>query len=1083
MLNLRWRALGAIGILVLAASALGAQGITTGAIGGTVMDATGKPVPNAQVEVRNASTGFITGGITRDNGRYLVQGLEVGAGYMVTARRIGFTQQRQPDVVVTLSQTTTLDFKLDLQVTQLVAISITAYQLGFEASNTGTKATVNDTVLQRQPTQNRNLTDFIRLVPQVSVSGPGYSAGGMSNRMNNVQIDGATERDIFGLGSTGQPGGQISAKSISIDAVKELQVLLAPFDVRQGNFGGLLLNAVTKSGSNEFHGSVFSDYRNERYGRNTPVLRSTKFDRGQYVASLGGPIIQDKLHFFVNTEVRQENAPLFGPYLGQPANATSPLGVATADLTRYEQIMTSTYGRTDIGTAAQVNTPRPQTNAFGRIDWKVNDVHRVVFRYNYGSAEHQYRTQNDRSSSRMVYTDNEHTIKHSKNAPVVQIYSNFANGGYNELFIGYTTVKDRRTPFTLFPQVTTTVPRVGGGSATIIGGADQFSQTNEIDVNTLELTENYSRNVGAHTLTFGTRNEYVKLRNLFNQSSFGVWSFRTLDSLQAGNANSFRKAIILREGGNVHYEAAQSAWYVQDQWAVTPRFSLTGGLRADVTIVPKQPVYNAAIDSAYGRRTSDAPSTTIQWSPRLGFNWDLTGDQINQLRGGLGLFVGTPPYVWLENAYVNSGNIITFLNCNTAGGLAPAPAFNPDPSGLNTCRDGSGTKPIGDVNFIDKNLKFPQPFRASLAFDRRIARDWVFTVEGLYSRTFNQLFFVNRNLRDVRGTDPHGRVLFGDTILTTTGAALPKLPVAVIANGGSSRFSTAIDLTNQNKDYAYSLTFQLLKRYRNDWQAQVAYTYARARDIQSFTSSTAISNWTFGRTLASDQFEPGTPTVSLFDQPHSIVAGATYTVHWWNKQLATDFTVFYKANSGSPHDYVYGAGASGSGDLNADARSGNDLIYVPKSALDPTEIQFSASGSITAATQAQAFENFINSSPCLKKYRGQILPRNACRVPWQEQMDLTIRQGLPEVLGGHRAALVFEVYNVMNLINTDWGKSKQTDGTTFNNVSILTHVGMTNVDPKVAVPIFRFNTNQRTYIKGNGTSDNWQFQAGFRYSF
>ena len=1083
MLNFRWKMLAGFLMVAGAAATLSAQGITTGAIGGTVMDPAGKPVGNVQVQVVNRSNGFTTGATTRDNGKYYVQGLEIGSTYQVTIRRIGFAPQRQENIAVGLSQTTTLDFKLEQQATQLVAISITANQLGFEASNTGTKAAVNDTILQRLPTENRQLTDFIKLVPQVSTSGAGYSVGAMSNRMNNVQIDGATERDVFGLGATGQPGGQVSAKSISIEGVKEFQVLLAPFDVRQGNFGGLLLNAVTKSGTNNWHGSLFGDYRNQDYGRNTPVLRSTAFDRTQYGFSIGGPIIKDKLTFFAVMEKKTENAPLSGPYLGQPSNSTSPLQVAAADLTRYEQIIAGApYNHTDFGSAGYLNSPKPQFNPTVRLDWSINDANRLVFRYNYGEAEIAMRTQNGRSSSTMVYSDNEHDLKDTKQAPVLQLFTNFKDGSSNELFLGANYVKDRRVPNTTFPMMTVfSLNRVGGGAATIIGGADQFSQVNELDVDTYELTDNYTKNFGSHTLTFGTRNEYVKLRNLFLQSSFGVWGFRNLDSLAAGNANSFRKAIILQNGGNAIFKSLQSAWYAQDQWSVTPRFSMTMGVRADVSQFLTDIPYNASIDSAYGRRTDNIPKTTVQWSPRVGFNWDVTGDQWNQVRGGVGLFVGTPPYVWLENSVVNSGNIITFLNCNTSGSTDPSPAWAQDITTINTCANGKGAKPIGESDFMQKDLKFPQPLRFTLAYDRRLSRNWVGTIEGMYGRTLNQLFMTNLNLKGVRGVDPHGRVLFGDSILTATGADRPSIPTAILANGGTSRFAAAFDMTNQSNDYFYNMTLSVARRYFDNWQMYAAYTYGRSYDVQSFSSSTAVSNWQFGRTLSSDQFAADVG-ISGFDQPHNVIVTATYTAHWWEKKLATDFTVFYRGSSGSPHDYIYG-GAGGAGDLNDDGRQGNDLVYVPKSALDPTEIQFRASGAITAATQAQAFEDFINSSPCLSKYRGQILRRNSCRVPWQEEMNLTIRQELPEMFGGQRASFSLELYNVMNMINSDWGKSKQTDGTTNSNVPLLTAVGSSNIDPKIAVPIVQFNTALKTYIKGNSPFDNWRIQGGFRYAF
>lgn len=1079
---LRWRLTVAAILGLLASTSLGAQGVTTGGVGGTVTDPSNNALANVQVQVTNRATGSTAMSVTRDNGRYSIVGLEVGSGFTVVVRRIGFAPQTRDGIVVSLSQTTRVDFIMSEQAAQISAVTVTATNDGFESSNTGTKQSVGDTVLQRLPTQNRQLTDFIKLVPQVSTSGAGYSAGGMSNRMNNVQIDGASERDVFGLGSTGQPGGQISAKSVSIEAVKEFQVLLAPFDVRQGNFGGLLLNAVTKSGTNEFHGSVFYDYRNERFGRNTPVLRSTQFDRGQLAFSMGGAIIKNKLHFFFADELKDENVPLSGPYEGQPANATSPLQIATTDLRRFEQIMAGApYALTAVGTTNVVNGPRPQHNPFLRFDYRLNDNHRLVLRVNYGDAKQEFRSQNNRSSSTMVYTSNLHNLSSKKVSPVLQLYSNFKDGSSNEFFVGFNSVRDRRLPGSLYPQVTVfQVPRVGGGNASIIAGADQFSQGNEGDFDTYELTNNWSKNLGSHTVTFGTRNEYNRIRNLFTQSSYGVWGFRTLDSLAAGNANSFRKSIIIEDNGNAYFNSINSAWYAQDQWAASPRLTITGGLRADIFKFLTDIAYNSAVDSAYGRRTDALPKTTIQWSPRVGFNWDITGNAVNQLRGGIGLFVGTPPGVWLENSVINSGNLITFLNCNTSGSTAMAPPFNVNPTSVQNCRAGAPVKPIGEVNFMAPDLKYPQPLRLSLGFDRRIGEDVVATVEGLYGKTLNQLFMVNLNLNAPRGVDPRGRVLFGDTILTT-GAGRSSIPGKIIANGGTTRFAAGYDMRNQSKDYFYNVTFKLEKRYSRNWQGLAAYTYGRANDVQSFGSSTASSNWRYGRTLSTDQ-NVADVTTSVFDQPHNVLVQGTYTFNWWKNRLATDFTVFYRGNSGSPHDYVYG-GAGGAGDLNADGAQGNDLLYVPKNALDVNEIRFINSGSILAATQADAFEAFIKSSECLSSQRGQILKRNSCRVPWQSETDLTVRQSLPEFLGGQRATFIFQIYNVMNLINDEWGKTKQTDGSLNSNVPVLTHVGMSSIDPKTAVPIFTHNVNQKTYIKGNGTRDNYQFQAGFRYSW
>ena len=1068
-------------------TSLPAQGVTTGAIGGRVTDEQGGGIAGVQIAAVNRANGFSSTVTSRADGRYLVPNLEVGV-YDVTFRRIGFDPIRRRDQIVSLSQVLPLDVQLTAAATELSGITIIAATTTetFTPTNTSVKTIVTDTTLQRLPSLTRNIIDMVRVSPQVSTSGAGYSAGGMSNRMNNIQIDGATERDVFGLGATGTPGAEVNSRSVSLEAVKELQVLLAPFDVRQGNFGGLLVNAVTKGGTNELHGSVYGYYRDQDYGANVDELRSTPFDRTQYGFSLGGPIIKDKLQFFIAPEWQDENTPVSGPYFGQPSGLAGPVfPITNADITRFEQLMAA-KGMTDVGTPGYANIPNPLLNFFGRLDYRINDTHRSILRYNYSEGE-RLRQQNPRTSTNAVYSGNFHTFDTWKIAPVFQLFSVFSGGASNELFLGYNRARNRRTPESLYPQITVSglTTTTGSTSGRIIAGADQFSQGNELDTDTYELTNNFSFQRGNHTVTLGTRNEYVDLRNLFNQSSFGVWSFSGLDSLEAGNANTYRRAFILKDGGNVFFRALQSAWYAQDQWQISPNFAMTLGLRADISRFLDDVDHNLAIDSAYGRSTSDVPKSSLQMSPRIGFNWDLSGDQTQQIRGGIGLFVGTPPYVWLENAYVNSGNIITFLNCGGNPNAPGAPLFAIDPEANQTCRGGLGSKPIGDVSFLDKDLDFPQPMRASLGYDRSLPGDLVFSLEGLYSKTLNQFFFVNRNLEGIQTFDPNGRAVYATSFSTSSGAASPKLPDAVIANGGLARFSTAIDIVNQSKDYAWSITPSLRKRYSNNWEALVAYTHARARDVQSFGSSTHISNWQFGRTLSGDQLEPFTG-ISLFDQTHKITGTGTYTKHW-GAGWSTDFTATYSGVSGSPHDYVYAASGS-SADLNGDGRSGNDLIYIPTDAFNTDEIRFrditNSSGEViaTIAEQQAAFEAFIENSPCLSEQRGRILQRNSCKLPFLNQVDVAIRQSIPAVRG-QRLSLQIDITNFGNLLNDKWGQQRVAENSSNSNVPLLTHRGMTSTDPSVAVPIVQFSPNEREYIVGNFASNFWRFQLSARYSF
>jgi outer membrane receptor for ferrienterochelin and colicin len=1074
-----------------------AQGVTTGAIAGTVTDENGAGIANAQVQITNRSTGFSTGGLTREGGAFVVQGLETGGPYSLTVRRIGYQPVTRDNLNVGLSVTTRVDLKMTQQAAQLSGVTVTAQSITSDItpSNTGTKTTLSDTVIQRMPTQTRNLNDFLKLTPQVSSTGPGNSAGGMSNRMNNVQIDGATERDVFGLGSTGQPGGQISAKAISIDAVKELQVLLAPFDVRQGNFGGLIINAVTKSGTNTWHGSGYRYFRNQDYGRNVPALRATLFERDQYGFSLGGPILKDKLHFFTANEWTRESTPVSGPFQGQPAGSATAFPFSDAEITRINAALAA-KGLADPGSLGALNTPTPMDNLFGRLDYQISDVHRLVARFNYTDAINDNRRQNARSGTQGVYTSNMHSIASNKKAPVVQLFSNFKNGWANELFAGATLVQDRRNPKSDFPQVT-----IRNGANRVIVGADQFSTGNELDANTYELTDNLTIPRGAHNLVFGARNELVKIRNLFTQSIKGVWEFPSIAAFESGAAGQgsfFRRAFVLSQGGNAYFDALQSALYAQDTWTFSPRMTLNFGLRADISNFLTDNTYALAVDSAYGHH--ETPKGAMQFSPRFGFNWDATGDQMNQFRGGIGLFVGTPPYVWMENAYVQNGRIITFLNCAAAGGASSAlvPAFNADASAIQTCANGTGSKPIGDVSFLDKDLKFPQPLRANLAYDKVLGTsNLVATIEGLYSRTLNQLFFVNRNLAGPQGVDKFGRVMYGT--LTTTGSSSAVRPAAVNANGGTARFSTAIDVENQSNDYAYNITGQLRKRYADNWEALIAYSYGHAYDNQSFTSSTHISNWQFGRTLSTKQEDPLT-TTSLFDQPHKVIGFLTKTINWgqkveklgsWTNGLSTDITISYQGASGSPHDYVY------SNDMNADGVSGNDLIYIPTDVNDQNQIRFgtvTTSGqTFTANQQAAALESLIQSTPCLREQRGHILERNSCRLPWSNTWDASVRQVIPTI-AGQRLSVALDIFNLGNMLNKTWGQARTQPSTTNSNVTLFTTTGISSTDPAQGVPTVNYAASalsfdpQRTgqpqpYRVFASTSNFWRMQISARYSF
>ena len=1036
-----------LGLTGLSSNALHAQ-VTTGGIGGIVLNEQSQPLEDAQIQVVDQNTGVASGARSNAAGRYIVPALEAGDTYTVTVRRIGFQPQTREGIRVTLSQTVRLDFALTTQATVLGTVATVAREQDavINGTRTGVSTTVSDSALRRLPTLNRNFTDFVALTPQISSAGPGLSGGGVNNRFNNIQIDGAIASDVFGLGSTGQPGGQAGGKVISLEAVKQYQVLLTPFDVRQGNFAGALVNAVTKSGTNTTHGSAYYYTRNENLARSQTYI--SQYDQTQFGFSVGGPIIKDRIHYFVAPEFTRRTQPATGPYLGssdQPVNSDT--------IARFQSLLRN-YGLNP-GVSGQVTNKNPLNNAFARIDIaSLPGNSRAVISYNFSAPTQDIFS---RSTNTFGLTSNSYQFKSVTNQPKLQLFSTFANGSSNEFSAAATIIRDKRTPESHAPQVTVTVPRaVGTGTASLVAGSERFSQGNTLDQDIYEVKDDYTFNSGAHRFTVGTQNQFYNIFNLFSRDSYGVYTFNNLTALASGTPSSYSIGLQSdpRYPVKVHMKASQLAFYAQDFWQPTSAFSLTYGLRLDVPILNTKPAHTALVaTSAIARNTEEVPSAKIQYSPRVGFNWDVTGDQSNQLRGGVGMFVGRPAFVWLSNAYQNSGSGLGLLSCGSFGNVAgPARPFVADPNAQpNTCANGVGLSSFRDeIDLLSKDLRFPQTLRASLGYDHRLPWGLTSTLEGIYTKNVNDFFYVNRNLVGPQSTDAHGRVMYG-TLSATTGASTPTRV--------SNSFNNVIEAINTSRNYSYNLTAQLQRRFADSFEATASYTYSRVRDAQSLTSSQAISNWRFGREW-SGNLNSDAPTTSLFDQPHKVVLQGTYSF-----ATKTDVSLYYIGQSGQPYDYVYG-GSSGRGDMNADGSQGNDLFYVPTNSADSTQIVVSNPADL---------DKFINSVDCLRSHRGQILERNSCRTPWQNIANLTLRQSLPSYRG-QTVSLELGVFNVLNLLNKNWGQFNYTPGG-FSNVNIVTHTGMRN-----GVPVVAFNNTTQKYDNRN-LSSNYQLQLSARYSF
>jgi hypothetical protein len=1067
----RWTLRGVFGLMALLGAAHTSRAqVSTGSFSGTVADEQGKGMTGVQVQAINRTTGARSGTLTNEAGRYYISALETGGPYTISLRRIGFAPRDTNNLFVSLGENLRVDFSLKAQATRLEGLNIVATTSGaiMSQSHTGVETTITDSAIARLPTLNRNFTDFVAITPQVSSKGPGLSGGGQNNRYNAVQIDGAVANDLFGLSSTLQPGGLANAKQISLEAIKEYQVLLSPFDIRQGNFTGFLVNAVTKSGSNEFHSTGTYSTRNEKLERDVSYLRSSPFKQSQEGFWFGGPIIKDKLLFSVAPEFQQQESPNTGPYVGQPTNITTKPPVTQAAVDSLVSILKGKYGFADPGTAGVIKTNNPLTNVFARIDLiNLPANSRLVARYNYVSAKQD--VAGTRSSSRLALTNNGYTITDATNSGTAQLFSTFGNGSSNELTAGYTNISDVRAvplqaPFVLISRVTSSA----GGTGQISAGTENSSQGNELGQKILEFTDNYTYPWGAHRFTIGTQNKFYTVRNLFSQNSLGNFTFGTLDSLMNDTPSSATLGIKLdNTDGAAHFTARSLAGYIEDEWLATSRLNIVAGVRLDLLGLTSKPSTNPTIlASSLGINTANVPQNIPQWAPRIGFNWDVTGDQVNQIRGGSGIFVGNPAFVWLSNLFGNSGvNGFANLSC-TNFNTAPAMENAGQPTPTN-CRGATGAPAI-TVNTTDPNLKFPETWRSSFGYDRRLPWNMIGTIEGLYTRQVQNFYYQNIGLvKDPIGTDRNGRSIYGD-IASATANPLPVRPAGVTGD--------VINIANQSThDYSYSLTEQLVKRFSNNFEGQVAYTYSRSYDVWDVTSSVAFSNWQFGRSLSGRE-DAQDLAPSKWDAPHRLVVSGEYTF-----PTKTGVSLTWIGESGVPFEYVYGS------DMNGDNSASNDLLYVPKNAHDTTEVRFVTNGSganaQSPAQQADALDKFITDHPCLNSQRGTIMQRNSCRTPWDKVVNLSARQTLPTVQGKN-FILQLDIFNFLNLLNKNWGAR---DFGSTNSPALLTRRSFAAAPGQPlkiingAQPIFIFNTiNQFTT---QNASSNYALQIQLKYSF
>jgi hypothetical protein len=1039
---------------------LAAQGVTSSALGGRVTDASGNPVAGAAIAAVDTATGTRYTSVSRENGQWDIPNVKTGGPFTITASANGQTASRS-GIYTTLMQTAEVNLRLsgakapteeepppttaDGTTTERVTVEGTAVQDLYSSDRTGTSTYVDRKEINNLPTITRSLNDYIRLTPQISTLGrQGASAAGQNNRSNNIQVDGASISDAFGLatsgGGTGAPTE--SAEPISLDAIDQFRVNIAPFDVRESNFAGASINAITRSGDNAFHGSIYGVGRNEDLVGEGSRIRMpvAAFHDYTYGGRLAGPVFKDVLFFFVSYEEKRALIPVIGD--------TSRFNLASVQ--NIINITQNQYGF-DPGDTGPLDTIIEDNKFLLKLDWNVLPGHHASLTYNHVEGTNAF------GAFRGTTFDLE-SRQYQKpiefDSMTLQVFDTWNSAFSTETRFVFNNTSAERVPNGIFPQVI-----VHETFGDVRFGSEQFSQENFLNQEQVEATINAMYVVGDHEFLLGTQNESLAFQNKFLRDFFGSYDFRATGS----GATAFTATQNYQRGAPSNYAVTfptnpgsipitevrlfDFSGYLQDKWKIRPNLVLTAGIRFDAHVYPDDPFFNPKFLADFGRSTADIDGDFIV-SPRIGFNWDVFDNKNTQVRGGTGIFGTRTLGVLYTNQYGGTGVDFKRVSQNFGGTGQPplTPGFF-STSTTNPPPPPAGTTLAPEIDITDNDFETPSSWRNSLALDQKIPFGLIFTIEGLYTKSIKAVTERNLNLGAQTSVRPEdGRPIFAGF-------------------NRDKAFDRVILLANTNSGYSYNITGQLERPDPGDgWYAKVAYTYGRAYDVNSTTSSQAASNFGFNPVAGNPNVD--VLSISDFELRHRFLAVLTYTHAFW-KGWDTTIGAVYEGAAGHPYSVLY------NGDANGDGQFSNDLIYVPTGPNDPIRLKWGAFGGQTAAQNFASFNDYIDHNVFLRKYRGEIAPRNGGRDPWINRLDLHFSQRIP--VKWVWAEFTADILNFTNMLDDNWGQIKRFSS--FGTPQPVTLNSTTGIYTYTGV-------SKKATVQSNEDLDSrWKVQLGIRISF
>ena len=1008
----------ALAIIALFAGVAAYAQVTTSSIAGKITDTKGEVVPGAVVVAVHVPSGTQYHAVTGAQGRYTIQGMRPGGPYNVTVSLMGYEEAKISDVALQLGETANIAPVLR-EAALALEESVVVAEGGMDAGKTGASQTIGRRTIEEMPSITRGIADVTRINPFVRVDGSGaMSFAGASNKYNSFQIDGAMNNDVFGLTASGSNGGQAGTQPVSMETIEQLQVSVAPFDVRQSGFTGGSINAITKSGTNQFHGSVYGFGNNQSIiGRYTLANgeKSDKYhDQKEYQAgvTISGPIIKNKLFFFASFERSSKEYPnVYG--LGAEASLVDP-----TDASDVLKIAQAAGYKGELPTDLQEYTKSDKATV--KLDWNVNAKNHASFRWSMVDAKQLNSTSGAKALNASDYS---YDFLSKTNSFVGELQSQLSDNMSNELRVSYVRVRDKRNPLgENFPMISVSVK---GGTVNL--GNERSSVANRLDQDIYSLTDNLTKYLGNHTVTFGTHNEIYKFTNLFIQDKYGTYYFASPADMQNGVIKQYRyahanAAVTGTENWEPTFWAGQFSFYLQDKWSLTDRFDLTYGVRADVPVffdIPDEnvPFTAYAADRGWNVRTNQMPKSAPLVAPRVGFRWDIAGDRKYVLRGGAGFFTGRIPFVWFSNNYSNTGVQLTAINVQRSSNAASAAAcdamkviYNPAGQAPNEeiAKNFVGSQTI---NVMDPEFKLAKTGKLDLGFDfRALGIDW--TLEGIYTKTFNDIRY------EQMAYDLNGKTV-GSTYASI---AYDQRPMFSRVTGGS-QYANIYKLTNTDKGYSYNLMVQAAKHFGFGLDLNASYTFTQSKSVFNGGSSVAQSNFAYNYTNTN----PNDPELgfSAYNIPHQIKVAATYHKSYGrNDRWTTSLGAVYIGTSGAAWSIYY------YGDLNGDSSNGNDLMFIPTDAqIDQMTFKtiLDKKGNVkrTPEEQAANMKAWLAGERYLKDHRGEYYDRYADNMPFENHVDIHVGQKFSFKVGQqvHSLELTADIINFTNMLNPKWGRS------------------------------------------------------------